>query len=167
MGDRLGAVAMLASAVALLAAMPAWRMTDAAPRDAFAETPAAFVERADAFAARHATGREVDGLVVVAPPPGEVPVVARRYQFDPALELEAGKTYRLHVASVDTVHTLAVDGRELLLVPGETRVVEITPAAPGSLSLQCGEYCGLGHNKMRGSVTVIPPRRRPPAPQGW
>lgn len=165
MRDRLAAAAMVAATLGLLAALPAWRMSDAPPMDAIAESPAAFQARAEAFTTRYATGRDVEGVPVVAPPPGDVPVVARRFEFSPALELEAGKTYRLHVASVDTVHSLALDGRELLLVPGETRVVEITPRGP--LTFQCGEYCGLGHNKMRGGVTVIPPRPGPPAPPGW
>lgn len=154
MRDRLAAALMIAATLTLLAALPGWRMTDAPPPDAFAETPEAFLARAEAFAARHATGDEADGMAVVAPPPGDVPVVARRYQFWPALVLRTGTAYRLHVASVDSVHTLAVDGREYLLVPGQTRVIELTPRAAGPLALQCGEYCGLGHNGMRGAVTV-------------
>jgi cytochrome c oxidase subunit 2 len=154
MNDRIASAAMMALTLGLLAALPAWRMSDAPPPDAFAEPAPDFLARAEDFAARHATGLQVDGLPLVKPPPGDVPVVARRYEFTPALELEAGKTYRLHVASVDTVHSLAVDGRELLLVPGQTRVIELTPSAPGPLALQCGEYCGLSHTRMRGSITV-------------
>ncbi|MGE5547973.1 MAG: quinol oxidase [Solirubrobacterales bacterium] len=159
--DRLAAAAFLLVSVVLLAAMPAWRMDDRPPVDAYAESAPAFLARAEAFAARHATGAETDGLPVVAPPPGDVPVVARRYQFWPALELEAGHTYRLHVASIDTVHSVAIDGHELLLIPGEVRVIEVRPSAP--LTLQCGEYCGLGHNKMRGSIRLRPDASAPPA----
>lgn len=166
MHDRLAAAAMMVASLGLLAALPGWRMSDTAPPDMVAEPPEGLLARAEAFAARHGTGREVDGMPVVAPPPGEVPMVARRFQFWPALELEAGRTYRLHVASVDTVHTLAVMGREFLLVPGQTRVIEVTPPHEGPLALQCGEYCGLGHTKMRGHVEVrpTPPRLPPPPP---
>lgn len=137
---RAAAVAMIALTLVLLAALPAWRMSDAPPPDSYAETPESFVARAEAQI------------------PGEdVLLVARRFAFGPAVELEAGRTYRLHVTSADTVHSLVLDGRELLLVPGQVQVLTITPTGP--LDIRCNEYCGLGHNTMRTTVTV----RRPPS----
>lgn len=145
MADRLFAALFAVVAALMLAAWPGWRM-DEAPAG-YAQEPHDFLERVEAFAG----GRDV-----VRPPPGDVPLLARRFEFWPALELKAGQTYRLHVGSVDGVHALALDGRETLLVPGRVQVFEVTPAAPGPLDLRCNEYCGLGHNKMRGAVTVIP-----------
>lgn len=154
--ERLAVLALAAVTLALLAALPAWRLDDRPAANAYAEEPAAFLARVEDFAARHATGRMAEGGELVAPPPGDVPLLARRFEFWPPLELEAGRTYRLHVASTDTVHSVAVDGREVLLVPGETRVLAVTPAVPGRLPLLCNEYCGLGHNRMRGMVVVRP-----------
>lgn len=150
MHDRLAALALMLVSLALLAALPAWRMTE--PPPAYLEPPEAFRARVEAFAR---------GQDVVAPPPGDVLVLAERFRFWPALRLEAGRTYRLHASSMDAAHALAVAGQEVLLVPGEVRVLEITPTGP--LDLRCNEYCGLGHNKMRGSVDVTPPAWAPPA----
>lgn len=147
---RLGAALLVAATAGLLLAWPGWRLSDAPPKDAYAMETQAFLTAAQVFADRHRVGERV------RPPPGaDVPVVARRFQFWPDLELQAGQTYRLHVAAVDVVHSVVVQGRELALVPGQVRVVDITPSA-GDVVLQCGEYCGLGHNRMRGTATVIP-----------
>ncbi len=145
------AVALFAAAVlALLALMPAWRADDRPDPGSYAMGPAAFAAWEQGFAARYASGG------VVRPPPGDVPVLARRFAFAPALELRAGHTYRLQLSSVDGVHSAVLAGsREVLLVPGRVEVVTVTPAAPGPLSLRCGEYCGIGHSGMRASIAVV------------
>lgn len=154
--ERLGASALLAGAVGLVLAWSGWWLRDVPPADAYAQDPALFLAAAETYAGAHGVG-ERDGMPLVRPPPGaDVPVVARRFQFWPALQLQAGQTYRLHVASVDTVHSVVVAGRELALLPGQVRVVEVTAQAAAPPALQCGEYCGLGHNRMRGGIEVVP-----------
>lgn len=154
--DRLSAAALALASVVLLLAWPGWRLSDAPPAQSYPQDPAAFLAAAESFAAAHAVG-ERDGMPLVQPPPGaDIPVVARRFQFWPALRLQAGRTYRLHVASLDTVHSVVVQGRERSLLPGQVRVMEITPAAGTPPALQCGEYCGLGHTRMRAGVEVVP-----------
>lgn len=153
---RLGAALLAAATAGLLLAWPGWRLTDAPPADAYAQDPELFAAAAVIYAEAHGVG-ERDGMMLVRPPPGaDVPVMARRFQFWPALELRAGQTYHLHVAAVDTVHSVVVQGRELALVPGQVRVVDVTPTADAPPRLQCGEYCGLGHNRMGGEMTVVP-----------
>lgn len=142
--DRLAAALFIAATLALAVAWPGWRLADIPP--AYAEEPAAFAARIDVFAG---------GKAVVRPGAGDVPLLARRFEFFPALELRVGQTYRLHVSSVDGVHSLVLDGREMLLVPGEVRILEVTPERPGRLDLRCNEYCGLGHNRMRGDVMAV------------
>lgn len=151
-GERALTALIILTTLALLAVFPAWRMAD--PPPAYAAEPVEFLDRVQDFAARHATGAEIEDMPVVAPPPGDVPVLARRYEFWPALELAIGHTYRLHATSLDGIHSLVLDGHEILLIPGEIRVVEITPQALGRLEIRCNEYCGLGHNKMRGVIEV-------------
>lgn len=154
--DRLGAGVLAAASLILLLAWPGWRLSDAPPVDAYMQAPDAFLAAAEAYAAAHAVG-ERDGMPLVRPPPGAaVPVLARRFQFWPALQLQAGQTYRLHVATVDTVHSVVVQGRELALLPGQVRVVDVTPEAGTPPALQCGEYCGLGHTRMRAGIEVVP-----------
>ena len=118
-----------------------------------------FRARLDAQAAGFATGRVVEGTTVplVRPPSGDVYVLARRWEFEPALELEAGKPYRLHILAEDAVHSAVVGDTEVLLTPGLVRVVPLAAPAEGKVRLQCGEYCGLGHTRMIGVVEVRSP----------
>lgn len=144
MADRwLTALFVVATAL-LVAAWPGWRLADAPA--AYAEAPEAFAARVAAFAA---------GQEMVRPAPGDVPVLARRFEFTPAVELKVGQTYRLHLSSVDGIHALAVNGVEIMLVPGEVRVLELTPDRLGPLEARCNEYCGLGHNRMRATIVVV------------
>lgn len=141
--------------LALLLAWPGWHRSDEEAANVTAVASETFIERAEAYAATHAVG-ERDGMPLVRPDPAaEVPVIARRFQFWPALELKAGQTYRLRLAAVDTVHSVAIAGHEVLLVPGRASLLEITPAAAGPLPIQCAEYCGLGHNRMGGDIRVV------------
>lgn len=157
MADRPLALIVLAAGLALLAAMPAWWTRGGAAPGAYA-APADFQARVEAMVTAHATGGEVDHMPVVRPPPGDVWLRAERWRFYPVLELEAGREYRLHVASADVPHTIVLDGVEHMLVPGLVQSIPLKPAAEGTLGLQCGEYCGLSHSRMRGTILVVTPR---------
>lgn len=153
--DRWATALFGLATLALLLAWPGWHRSDEEAANVTAIVSETFVERAEAFAAAHAIG-EREGMPLVRPEPGaEVPVIARRFQFWPALELTAGQTYRLRLAAVDTVHSVAIAGQEVLLIPGHAHLLEITPAAAGPLPIQCAEYCGLGHNRMGGDIRVV------------
>jgi cytochrome c oxidase subunit II len=106
-----------------------------------------------ALLAAHGTGQSLDGIPLVRPPAGsDIPMLVRRWEFSPALELEPGTSYRLHLLAEDTVHSAAIGEAEILLAPGEVRVVTLVAPASGRVRLQCAEYCGLGHTKMIGSI---------------
>lgn len=150
-----GAAALVAAAMAvLLVAMPAWR-SPPAPASGYDADPAAFARQVEAMVAAHATGAEVEGAPVVRPPAGDVYLLARRFAFYPALELRAGETYRLHVASGDIMHGLHGPGIDRLLPPGRAEVIELRPQAPGRLVLKCSEYCGLDHNGMVTEIRIL------------
>lgn len=144
MHDRWATTLFVLASVVLVAVWPGWRLADVPA--AYAEPPEAFAARVEAFAA---------GQLVVRPPPGDVPLLARRFEFHPGLELKVGQTYRLHVSSTDGIHALVLGGAEVMLVPGEVRVLEIIPDRPGQLEARCNEYCGLGHNRMRGQIVAV------------
>lgn len=143
--DRLAAAALTLLTIALLALLPAWRMAE--PKPAYMMPPELFRARVQAFA------HDKD---VVEPMPGDVFLLAEPFRFWPELKLQPGQTYRLHIASVDGVHAVAINGTEILLAPGDVWVAEIN----GPQDLRCNEYCGLGHNKMRVSPASGPPAAR-------
>lgn len=129
---------------------------DVLPAQSMKADLAEFHGRQLAELANFGTGRSIDGIPVVRPPAGsDVAVLARRWEFSPALELEAGKSYRLHILAEDSVHSAVIGESEVLLVPGEETVVSVTAPSSGHLRLQCGEYCGLGHTRMIGNIEII------------
>lgn len=123
--------------IVLAAAWPGWRQ----PEDDLGEVveATAFIARVHAYA----------GLYSEDAPAGEIPMLARRFEFYPAVRLQAGQSYRLLLMAEDSVHSVAVNGREMLLMPGLVQAVEITPQPGDEVELRCNEYCGLGHNRMR------------------
>lgn len=152
---------MLATAtLALVVIMPAWRWVWAPVPlpETYPVTAEAFLTRVDAMTAAYATGEQTaDGLAVVHPPPGDIYLAAQRFRFTPVLELEAGRTYHLHVTTVDDVHgfTFPLANIDLLLVPDLAVVVHLAPIADGRYTIQCSEYCGLDHSRMKGWVRVV------------
>lgn len=164
-----GRIPLLAAGLALLvlfAAMPAWRYGDAPEFPRYAISAEAFEAKVDAMIRDRTTGAEEDGVPVVHPPPGDVYLLARRWQFYPVLELEAGRSYRLHVASVDVLHGFHLGDIDLLLVPGAAAVVPLTPDGSDRVVIQCSEFCGLRHNRMTAWVRIVPPSAEPDQHQG-
>lgn len=116
---------------------------------------AAFREKVMAFAERYQVGEE-KGVPVVAPPPGDIYLMAQAFSWYPVLRLKRGETYRLHVASVDLPHGFSLYPHQwsLQLHPGYEWVYTFTPTQAGVFHLVCNEYCGLGHQLMVGEILV-------------
>jgi cytochrome c oxidase subunit 2 len=87
-----------------------------------------------------------------------VEVVASRYAFEPAvIEVERGEVVELVLRSADTDHGLAVKAYGLKVkVPKGGAIVTAAFVAdrPGRFPVECSEYCGSGHKRMRGELVV-------------
>lgn len=166
---RLALVVVAAAIAGLMAAMPAWRgYPPPVGVETYAMAPEAFADKVDAMVAAHATGETVverdhkgnpvgEPIPVVRPPGGDVYVLAKRWSFWPILELEPGTSYRLHVASIDILHGFHLsDDLDFLLVPGEAHAFQLRPMDGERLVMQCSEYCGIQHNRMKATLRVLP-----------
>ena len=94
---------------------------------------------------------ESNKFPVVAPPAGsDVYLTARLWDWWPVLELEKGKTYRLHLTSMDYQHgfSLQPENINIQVLPGYEHVVTIQPNRSGTYAIVCNEFCGIGHHKM-------------------
>lgn len=116
----------------------------------------------DSFQRRYASFREgnpLDGAEVIAQDE-DVYMLARQWEWTPALVLEAGKTYRLHLATEDIQHGFHLqkdalgEPVDVLIQPGWEYVIEINSLNHGTYFIGCSEYCGLEHNKMRTHLTI-------------
>ena len=121
-------------------------------------TPEKFSAKAQAMVDKYTVRTETDqNIPVVAPPPGsDIYQIARLWNFWPILELEKGKTYRLHLTSMDYNHGFSLQPANIniQMVPGFEHVVTVTPNQSGQYSIVCNEFCGIGHHQMVGRLYV-------------
>ncbi|MBI5233366.1 MAG: cytochrome C oxidase subunit II [Deltaproteobacteria bacterium] len=97
------------------------------------------------------------GFPVVHPDPSEpVYLKASMWQWYPVLELEQGKTYRVHLSSMDLVHGLSIQPINInfTALPGYDYVIKLTPTTSGEFYIMCNEFCGVGHHTMVGKLYV-------------
>jgi cytochrome c oxidase subunit 2 len=83
-------------------------------------------------------------------------MLGRLWQWWPILELEKGKTYRLHLSSMDWQHGFSLQpiNINLQVLPNYEMVVAVTPDSAGEYAVVCNEYCGIGHHTMLGKIYV-------------
>ncbi|HWC45028.1 MAG TPA: cytochrome C oxidase subunit II, partial [Casimicrobiaceae bacterium] len=90
-------------------------------------------------------------------PGGDAYLIARLWQWWPMLELEEGKTYRIHLAAMDFMHgfSLQPENINIQVHPGYEHIVTVTPTSAGTFSIICNEYCGIGHHTMASKLYVV------------
>jgi cytochrome c oxidase subunit 2 len=120
--------------------------------------PEQFARAAQAMVDQYTVRTETeDKTPVVHPPAGsDVFLIARLWSWWPMLELENGKTYRLHLTSMDYQHgfSLQPENINIQVLPGYEHVVTITPNHAGTYAILCNEFCGIGHHKMVTKLVV-------------
>jgi cytochrome c oxidase subunit II len=102
-------------------------------------------------------GGDLKVPVVHPPAGGDAYLIARLWSWYPILELEAGKSYRIHLMSMDYLHgfSLQPENINIEVHPGYDHVITVTPTHPGAYSIVCNEYCGIGHSTMTSKLYVV------------
>ena len=97
-----------------------------------------------------------DPAAVSAPKVFEV--VATRFAFAPdRIEVTQGDIVRLVVTSADGVHGVGIKKFKVdKKVPrgGQPVTIEFVASEAGSFPIVCSEYCGKGHDDMKGTLVV-------------
>ena len=95
-------------------------------------------------------------------PPRVVNVRAQQFAFViPQVPIKAGQPVEFRLRAVDVNHGFAVfDSRHTFLfqvqvMPGKTQLYRYTFHKPGTYTVECFEYCGIGHDTMGGTFKVI------------
>lgn len=90
--------------------------------------------------------------------PRVIEVVARKFAFEPSrIEVNEGETVRLVVRSADGMHGISIKKFKVSEeVPrgNEPVTIEFTANAAGEFEIACSEFCGKGHEDMRGTLVV-------------
>jgi cytochrome c oxidase subunit 2 len=140
--------------------MPYWHFAGKQnlSNEAYRIHPEDFLKKTEDFAAKYKVREEgKTGVPVVKPPAGsDIYLVARRWEWWPVYELEKGKTYRLHISSMDLLHgfSLQPENINIQVHPGYDLVTTITPTSTGEFGIVCNEFCEVGHHTMLGKMYV-------------
>ncbi len=120
--------------------------------ETYRTTPELFAKKAQDMVDKYKVREETDEKIpVVAPPAGsDGYLIARLWSWWPILELENGKTYRLHLTAMDYQHgfSLQPENINVQVLPGYEHVISVTPNRSGTYGIICNEFCGIGHHKM-------------------
>jgi cytochrome c oxidase subunit 2 len=83
-------------------------------------------------------------------------LIGMMWQWYPALKLEKGKAYTLHLSSLDINHgfNLYPLNINFQVVPGYDYGLRIVPNQAGDYRVVCNEFCGIGHHTMLGRIIV-------------
>lgn len=73
-----------------------------------------------------------------------------------------GERVTLRLSSVDVHHEFSLPeyGIKQDVAPGKVSVVTFQADKPGTFRFECTSYCRLGHDKMAGTLTVLPAMAR-------
>ncbi len=141
--------------------MPYWHVygKQNLANEAYRTTAEAFSKKTEEMVAKYKVREEGGDLKVpvVAPPAGsDVYLIARLWSWYPILELEAGKSYRIHLMSMDWLHgfSLQPENINIQVHPGYDHVITVTPNRPGTYSIICNEYCGINPHAMISKLYV-------------
>lgn len=141
--------------------MPYWHVfgKQNLSNEAYRTTPEVYSKKAQDMVDKYTVRTETEEKIpVVHPPAGsDVYLIARLWAWWPILELEKGKSYRLHLSSMDYLHGFSLQPANINLevIPGYEMVVNVTPNEAGSFSVICNEFCGIGHHKMASKLYVV------------
>jgi cytochrome c oxidase subunit II len=120
--------------------------------ETYRTTPEQYSKKAQAMVDQYTVRTETDQKIPVVKPPvgSDVYLIARLWQWWPMLELEQGKSYRLHLSAMDYQHgfSLQPENINIQVIPGYEHVVTVTPNRAGTYAIVCNEFCGIGHHTM-------------------
>lgn len=98
-----------------------------------------------------------------AHPVRDIQIVAKKFTFEPAtIAVAPGEQVRLVIRSADTKHGFAIKKLNIDVdVPknGQPVAVEFTAPPEGRYEIECSDFCGLGHRKMKAELVSAAPIR--------
>ncbi|MEO8195384.1 MAG: cytochrome C oxidase subunit II [Thermoanaerobaculia bacterium] len=161
--EKLWVAIAFAWCMVLFAMMPFWHIRGGQNPSGIRTrvTPEAYLARVFTFVEDYKVGEE-NGIPLVAPPPGsDIYLLGQMWRWYPALELEEGASYTLHLSSLDVNHGFSLYPANInfQVVPGYDYGLSIKPNRPGEYRIVCNEFCGVSHHNMLGRIVVRPAKQ--------
>ena len=93
-----------------------------------------------------------------APRAKVIRITARRFEYSPAhLTLKKGQPVVLELTSADVLMGLNIPDFNVRgdMEPGKVSRVRFVPDRTGTFAFLCDIFCGSGHERMQGTITVV------------
>ena len=157
-GEKVWVTIAFAWCMVLFAMMPFWHFKGGQNPSGirYRVEPPAYMARVQEFTNQYKVGEE-NGMPLVAPPPGaDVYLIGMMWQWYPALKLQKGVQYTLHLSSLDVSHgfNLFPLNINFMVLPGYDYGLRVVPNQSGDYRVVCNEFCGIGHHTMVGRIIV-------------
>ena len=97
------------------------------------------------------------GQCVAAENEQVIQITAKRFEYSPKeITLKKGVPAVFEFTSLDRLHGFNCPGLRLRtdIHPGKTNTLRFTPDKAGTFPFHCDNFCGSGHEGMRGTIIV-------------
>jgi cytochrome c oxidase subunit 2 len=100
----------------------------------------------------------ISGYLTAAENEQVIQVTAKRFEYSPKeITLRKGVPVVLEFTSLDRLHGFNCPGLGIRMDirPGKINRLRFVPDRVGTFPFHCDNFCGSGHEGMRGTITVI------------
>jgi len=99
----------------------------------------------------------IGGYLVAAENEQVIQITAKRFEYSPKeITLKKGVPVVLEFSSLDRLHGFNCPGLGIRMDirPGKVNGLRFVPDKVGTFPFHCDNFCGSGHEGMRGTITV-------------
>ncbi len=99
----------------------------------------------------------IGGYLIAAENEQVIQITAKRFEYSPKeITLKKGVPVVLEFTSLDRLHGFNCPGLKLRMdiPPGKINPLRFTPDRAGTFPFHCDNFCGSGHEGMRGTIIV-------------
>ncbi len=99
----------------------------------------------------------IGGHLIAAENEQVIQITAKRFEYSPKeITLKKGVPVVLEFTSLDRLHGFDCPGLKLRMDirPGKVNTLRFTPDKAGTFPFHCDNFCGSGHEGMKGTIIV-------------
>ena len=99
----------------------------------------------------------IGGYLIAAENEQVIQITAKRFEYSPKeITVKKGVPVVLEFASQDRLHGFVCPGLGIRMDirPGKVNTLRFTPDKAGTFPFHCDNFCGSGHEGMRGTIIV-------------
>ena len=99
----------------------------------------------------------IGGYLAAAENEQLIQITAKRFEYSPKeITLKKGVPVVLEFTSLDRMHGFSCPGLKIRadIAPGKVNTLRFVPDKAGTFPFHCDNFCGTGHEGMRGTITV-------------